>query len=82
MEKWYVIAKTTMKNWVNNYSLGTPVELSPDNNDPSIASDDNKINNFVFDQSKQQARCPFASHMRKSNPRNDVTPVDSAFKHL
>ncbi|CAA7270102.1 unnamed protein product [Cyclocybe aegerita] len=61
---------------------GTPVELSPDNDDPSIAGDDNRINNFVFDQSKQQARCPFASHMRKSNPRNDVTPVESAFKHF
>ncbi|KAF8636263.1 hypothetical protein AX16_011033 [Volvariella volvacea WC 439] len=61
---------------------GTPVELSPDNDDPSIAADDNRINNFVFDQSKGQARCPFASHMRKSNPRNDVSPVESAFKHF
>lgn len=63
-------------------SLGTPVELSPDNNDPSIAKDDNRINDFVFDQSKGQSSCPFASHMRKSNPRNDVAPVESAFRHL
>lgn len=61
---------------------GTPTEMSPDNDDPSIANDDNRINNFVFDQSKGQSRCPFASHMRKSNPRNDVSPVESAFKHF
>ncbi|EAU89604.1 DyP [Coprinopsis cinerea okayama7 len=61
---------------------GTPTELSPDHNDPDIAKDDNRINNFTFDQSKGQSRCPFASHMRKSNPRNDVSPVESAFKHF
>ncbi|RDB23891.1 Peroxidase 2 [Hypsizygus marmoreus] len=61
---------------------GTPTELSPDNDDPSIAADPKKINNFTFDQSKGQSRCPFASHMRKSNPRNDVFPVESAFKHF
>ncbi|KAF9462372.1 hypothetical protein BDZ94DRAFT_1261213 [Collybia nuda] len=61
---------------------GTPTELSPDNDDPSIAEDDNRINNFDFDLSKGQRRCPFASHMRKSNPRNDVTPVESAFGHF
>ncbi|KXN89310.1 Dye-decolorizing peroxidase msp1 [Leucoagaricus sp. SymC.cos] len=61
---------------------GTPVELSPDNDDPSIAADDNRINNFVFDSSKNQSRCPFASHIRKANPRNDVSPVESAFKHF
>ena len=41
-------------SWVNHYSLGIPVELSPDNNDPSIATDNHRINNFVFDLSKQR----------------------------
>lgn len=61
---------------------GTPVELSPENDNPAIANDDNKINDFVFDQSKGQTRCPFGSHMRKSNPRNDVSPLESVYKHL
>ncbi|TFK34500.1 hypothetical protein BDQ12DRAFT_689698 [Crucibulum laeve] len=61
---------------------GTSVEMSPDNDDPSIANDDNRINNFTFDQNAKQSRCPFASHMRKSNPRNDVSPIESAFKHF
>ncbi|KAF8074656.1 hypothetical protein FPV67DRAFT_1474402 [Lyophyllum atratum] len=61
---------------------GTPTELSPDAPDRTISGDDKKINNFVFDQSKGQTRCPFAAHMRKSNPRNDVSPVESVFKHF
>ncbi|GLB43345.1 putative peroxidase [Lyophyllum shimeji] len=61
---------------------GTPTELSPDAPDPAISGDDKRINNFAFDQSAGQKRCPFASHMRKSNPRNDVTPIESVFKHF
>jgi len=61
---------------------GTPTELSPDAPDAAISGDPNRINNFTFDQSKGQTRCPFAAHMRKSNPRNDVSPVESVFKHF
>ncbi|KAG6910061.1 hypothetical protein DXG01_013508 [Tephrocybe rancida] len=56
---------------------GTPTELSPDKPDPSISSNDNKINNFNFDLSAQQRRCPYAAHTRKSNPRNDLNVTDS-----
>ncbi|KAG5652531.1 hypothetical protein H0H81_004688 [Sphagnurus paluster] len=61
---------------------GTPTELSPDAPDPAISGNDKRINNFTFDQSKGQTRCPFAAHMRKSNPRNDVSPVESVFRHF
>ena len=61
---------------------GTSVEMSPDWDDPSIANDDNRINDFTFDQSAGQRKCPFASHMRKSNPRNDVQPIESMFRHF
>ncbi|KAF8074665.1 hypothetical protein FPV67DRAFT_1665418 [Lyophyllum atratum] len=61
---------------------GTPTELSPDGPNPDISGKDDKVNNFVFDQSKGQTRCPFASHVRKSNPRNDVSPIESAYKHF
>ena len=56
--------------------------MSPDNDAPEIAADDKRVNNFEFDQSDtQQRRCPFAAHMRKSNPRNDV-PLADRHKHL
>jgi deferrochelatase/peroxidase EfeB len=62
--------------------IGTPIERSPDHDDPSIANDDNEVNNFTYDQKAGQSRCPFAAHIRKSNPRNDIMPVESAFRHL
>ncbi|KAG6906066.1 hypothetical protein DXG01_016068 [Tephrocybe rancida] len=51
---------------------GTPTELSPDGPDPRISGDDKRVNNFTFDQSAAQTRCPFAAHIRKSTPRGDV----------
>jgi deferrochelatase/peroxidase EfeB len=62
-------------------SIGTHVEHSPDHDDPSIARNDKEVNNFIYDQKASQSRCPFAAHIRKSNPRNEVTPVESAFRH-
>lgn len=56
--------------------------MSPDHDAPEIARDDKRVNNFEFDQSDyKQQRCPFAAHMRKSNPRNDVPPSER-LKHL
>ncbi|KAG6906963.1 hypothetical protein DXG01_011160 [Tephrocybe rancida] len=59
---------------------GTPTELSPDKPDPSISGDDKKVNNFTFDQSVYQHRCPFAAHIRKSNPRGDVSPANPVYQ--
>ncbi|KAJ7467944.1 hypothetical protein FB451DRAFT_1257512 [Mycena latifolia] len=67
-----------MGRWKN----GTPVAISPDHDAPDIARDDSRVNNFEFDQSDvNQRTCPFAAHMRKSNPRNDVPP-EERLKHL
>ena len=56
--------------------------MSPDNDAPEIAKDDKRVNNFTFDQTDaKQQRCPFAAHMRKSNPRNDV-PEKDRLRHL
>ncbi|KAG6910059.1 hypothetical protein DXG01_013506 [Tephrocybe rancida] len=59
---------------------GTPTELSPDKPDPSISSSEKRINNFTFDLSIHQRRCPYAAHMRKSNPRNDSDTIED-FSH-
>ncbi|KAJ6476929.1 hypothetical protein C8R45DRAFT_1216747 [Mycena sanguinolenta] len=67
-----------MGRWKN----GTAVAMSPDHDAPEIANDDSRVNNFEFDQSDTSQRtCPFAAHMRKSNPRNDV-PKEEQLKHL
>ncbi|KAJ6476928.1 hypothetical protein C8R45DRAFT_1077006 [Mycena sanguinolenta] len=67
-----------MGRWKN----GTAVAMSPDHDAPEIAKDDSRVNNFEFDQNDSDQRsCPFATHMRKSNPRNDV-PAEERLKHL
>lgn len=49
-------------------ALGTPLELSPLKDDPEIANDPERVNNFIY--SPDQERCPYAAHIRKVNPRN------------
>ncbi|KAJ7060955.1 hypothetical protein C8F01DRAFT_1141391 [Mycena amicta] len=67
-----------MGRWKN----GTPVAMSPDHDAPEIAKDDSRVNNFQFDQyDTAQRTCPFATHIRKSNPRNDAPP-EERLKHL
>lgn len=51
--------------------IGTPLVLSPDEDDPEIASDDSKLNSFDYDP-KDQKTCPFSAHTRKSYARNDI----------
>jgi Dyp-type peroxidase family len=72
---------------------GTPVEVSPDKPDPSLSAGDivnfnylsaspNQVNPLPapdFDTSG--VRCPYASHTRRTNPRDDVKvkPYDPPF---
>jgi Dyp-type peroxidase family len=57
---------------------GTPVVLSPDEDDPAIANDPSRLNNFDYNKT-DQATCPFSAHTRKSFPRGDIA---TSKKHL
>lgn len=57
---------------------GTPIVLAPDEDDPEIAKDPKRLNNFDYDP-KDQGSCPFAAHTRKSFPRGDMV---TSKKHL
>jgi Dyp-type peroxidase family len=63
---------------IGRWPSGTPVMLSPDRDDPTLAEDDDRVNDFDFhhdDPSEEvRGRCPFAAHIRKANPR--VDPVE------
>ncbi|KAI0869682.1 hypothetical protein GGS24DRAFT_511698 [Hypoxylon argillaceum] len=54
---------------VGRWKSGAPVDLTPLRDDPALAHSED----FRFDQTNQE-RCPFAAHIRKTNPRSDLPP--------
>ena len=56
-------------------SLGAPIDITPLKDNPQLAADNSKNNDFRFafpgDQQNQD-RCPFGAHIRKTNPRADL----------
>jgi Dyp-type peroxidase family len=60
---------------VGRWKSGAPVSLSPLQDNPLQGGDKLQNNDFEFDDDSAARRCPFAAHIRKSYPRNDVTPA-------
>jgi Dyp-type peroxidase family len=67
-----LVAAKIMGRWRS----GCPVDLSPDKDDPAIAADPQRRNNFTYEGDEQGLRCPLGSHLRRSNPR--ATPLKRA----
>jgi galactose oxidase len=63
---------------VGRWPSGAPLVTSPLQDNAAPAKDDRLVNAFEFTQDKLGRRCPFAAHIRKSYPRNDVTPAVDA----
>jgi Dyp-type peroxidase family len=67
---------------VGRWKSGAPVDLSPTVDDPVLAADPKRNNNFDFshpnsDILTDQTRCPFTAHIRKTAPRADFDPVNT-----
>jgi galactose oxidase len=60
---------------VGRWPSGAPLVKSPLDDNAALAKDDLLINDFEFSQDKAGRRCPFAAHIRKSYPRDDITPA-------
>ncbi|KAG8917917.1 hypothetical protein FRC01_002129 [Tulasnella sp. 417] len=55
---------------VGRWKSGAPIDLAPERDDPTLARDLEKINNFDFQTPDPgQSRCPFTAHIRKTAPR-------------
>jgi len=56
------------------WKSGAPIDIAPTQDDPVLAADPKRNNNFDFSGQDvlDQARCPFSAHIRKTNPRNDL----------
>jgi len=67
-----LVAAKIMGRWRS----GCPLDLSPEKDDPAIAADPHRRNNFTYAGDEQGLRCPIGSHLRRSNPR--ATPLKRA----
>jgi Dyp-type peroxidase family len=56
--------------FVGRWKDGTPLELSPDAPNPTIAADKNRNTNFTFGQDPTGTRCPIGAHIRRVHPRD------------
>jgi len=67
-----LVAAKIMGRWRS----GCPLDLSPEKDDPAIAADPHRRNNFTYAGDDQGLRSPLGSHLRRSNPR--ATPLKRA----
>jgi Dyp-type peroxidase family len=70
---------------VGRWKSGAPVELSPVKDDLSLAEGTPRENDFEFGDDREGVRCPWAAHVRKAYPRDDVrhstTPAELDVAH-
>ncbi|KAF9484599.1 Dyp-type peroxidase [Pholiota conissans] len=58
---------------VGRWKSGAPLDLTPFMDDPELGPDPSKNNNFHFKaEATFQKMCPFAAHVRKTLPRDDL----------
>lgn len=60
---------------MGRWKSGAPIDITPLKDDKELAIDPNRNNNFRYDfpgDQQTQDRCPFAAHVRKTNPRADT----------
>ena len=56
--------------FIGRWRDGTPVELSPDHPDSSIAQDPSRSTNFTYAKDAGGTRCPMGAHIRRVHPRD------------
>lgn len=56
----------------DRFPIGAPIVTTPLKDDPALGADPARNNNFKFTAGNQSV-CPFAAHIRKMNPRGDLS---------
>ncbi|KAL8787765.1 MAG: hypothetical protein Q9195_007634 [Heterodermia aff. obscurata] len=60
--------------FMGRWKSGAPIAVTPYIDDPAMGTDPNRNDDFDFDfDQKSQVRCPYAAHIRKTNPRGDLS---------
>jgi Dyp-type peroxidase family len=65
---------------VGRWRSGAPLDLAPLRDNPRLGGDDERNNDFEFGDDPFQRKCPYAAHIRKVYPRDDVSRAD-ALRH-
>jgi Dyp-type peroxidase family len=63
-----LLAAKLMGRWPD----GTPLALSPEREDTTIAADPSRRNDFRFADDPRGFRCPIGAHVRRANPRDGL----------
>jgi Dyp-type peroxidase family len=70
---------------VGRWRSGAPLMLAPEHDDPAIAADPERINDFSYHaQDPRGLRCPMGAHIRRMNPRDSLagTVVDPSIHRV
>jgi Dyp-type peroxidase family len=62
---------------VGRWKSGAPLELAPLRDNPALGNDDRRNNDFAFGDERFQRKCPYAAHIRKVYPRDDVALAEA-----
>ncbi|MFE5095120.1 Dyp-type peroxidase [Streptomyces sp. NPDC056638] len=66
---------------VGRWPSGAPLTLAPEHDDPELAADPHRVNNFLYRENDDRGfRCPAGAHVRRTNPR-DATIIGDARMH-
>ncbi|WPW28501.1 Dyp-type peroxidase [Streptomyces atratus] len=66
---------------VGRWPSGAPLTLAPEHDDPELAADPHRVNNFLYRENDDRGfRCPAGAHIRRTNPR-DATIIGDARMH-
>jgi len=60
---------------MGRWKSGAPLVLAPMQDNPELGADPGRNNDFDYSEDVRQRRCPFGSHIRKTNPRTDLPGV-------
>jgi deferrochelatase/peroxidase EfeB len=68
-----LVAAKLMGRWRS----GAPLVLAPDKDDPAIASDKSRANNFNYGEMDPHGyACPLGAHIRRMNPRDTDSNIE------
>jgi Dyp-type peroxidase family len=62
---------------VGRWKSGAPAERAPLLDNPGLGADPQRNNDFGFADDPYQRKCPYAAHIRKAYPRDDIALAEA-----